>query len=387
MGMAPIPKPNNLNKVLIFSSNTAWYLFNFRQNTIKAFIRDGYEVFCLCPHDEYVNFLEDIGCIWIPIKINNKGFNPFQDINLFIKFVKIYLRYKPLAVFNFTIKNNIYSTFASYIFKIPSINNISGLGTAFIHNGFKYKFARALYKIAIRLSSMVFCQNNDDYNFIIKNKFIHESKIELLPGSGVDLKRFVKNVDNTFNQTNDFIFLYSGRFLYDKGLIELLNAFDMIDQQNFRAQLWMIGFQDSKNISSIKKSIINEWSVKPNIKILNPTNEIQKVLAQASCFVLPSYREGMPRSILEACAMELPIICSNVPGCRDIVIDGLNGLLCEPRDPNSLFESMKNMLEMSPKLRLEMGKEGRRLVEKSFSEEIVIQKAQKALNNVLSKDH
>jgi glycosyltransferase involved in cell wall biosynthesis len=372
-----------LKKVLVFSANTSWYLYNFRKSTIKAFIKDGYEVFCLSPHDKYAALLEEFGCKWIPIRINNRGFNPFQDIGLFINFVKIYYKVKPLAVFNFTIKNNIYSTFASYLLKIPSINNISGLGTAYIHNSFKYKLARFLYRIAIKLSSNIFCQNNDDYKFFIDNKFIDESKIDLLPGSGVDLKKFSRKNDQS-NQNNDFIFLYSGRFLYDKGLIELINAFDMIDQQAFSSQLWMIGFQDSKNISSIEQSVINEWSLKSNIKIFNPTDEIEKVLSEASCFVLPSYREGMPRSILEACSMQLPIICTNVPGCRDIVTNGVNGLLCEPKNVKSLFEVMKEMLQMSSKMRAKMGTEGRRRVERHFSEQIVIDKAKSALENVLS---
>ncbi len=386
MGLASISKYNNLNKVLIFSANTSWYLYNFRRNTIRSFLDDGYEILCLSPHDEYVTLLEKIGCRWIPIKINNKGFNPFQDANLFISFVKTYLRVKPVAVFNFTIKNNIYGTFASFLLKIPSINNVSGLGTAFIHNGLKYKFARALYKAAIKLSSLIFCQNNDDYDFILNNKLIDNSRIDLLPGSGVDLKKFSKSQTASLNSSDEFIFLYAGRFLYDKGLHELVNAFGKIDQSTFNAQLWLIGYQDSKNISSIKKSVITKWALKPNVKILNPTNEIQDVLAKASCFVLPSYREGMPRSILEACAMEIPIICSNVPGCRDIVTDGLNGFLCKSRDIKSLVKAMKDMLEMSQKTRLEMGKEGRRLVEKKFSEEIVIQKTKQALSEILNKD-
>lgn len=386
MGLASISKYNNLNKVLIFSANTSWYLYNFRRNTIRSFLDDGYEILCLSPHDEYVTLLEKIGCRWIPIKINNKGFNPFQDANLFISFVKTYVRVKPLAVFNFTIKNNIYGTFASFLLKIPSINNVSGLGTAFIHDGLKYKFARALYKAAIKLSSLIFCQNNDDYDFILNNKLIDNSRIDLLPGSGVDLKKFSKSQTASLNSGDEFIFLYAGRFLYDKGLQELVDAFGKIDQSTFNAQLWLIGYQDSKNISSIKKSVIKKWALKPNVKILNPTNEIQDVLAKASCFVLPSYREGMPRSILEACAMEIPIICSNVPGCRDIVTDGLNGFLCKSRDIKSLVKAMKDMLEMSQKMRLEMGKEGRRLVEKKFSEEIVIHKTKQALSEILNRE-
>jgi glycosyltransferase involved in cell wall biosynthesis len=381
--MDPISNNTNLNKTLIFSANTSWYLFNFRRSTIKKFLSEGYKVYCLSPYDEYSIRLQDIGCIYLPLKINNKGFNPFSDIKLFIDILITYIKVKPIAVFQFTIKNNIYGTYASYILRIPSINNISGFGTAFIHNGFKYKIARILYKFSLRLSTRVFCQNKDDYYFILNNKLIHQERLDLLPGSGVDLKRFKRRNAYIQNLNDGFIFIYAGRFLYDKGLKELISSFEKIDQKIHKASLWLIGFQDSKNISSIHRSVIDEWALKPNISILEPTNEMHIVLDKADCFVLPSYREGMPRSILEACAMELPIICTNVPGCKEIVTDKLNGLLCKPKDSDSLFQAMSSMLRMTQSSRIGMGIEGRKRVEKNYSEDIVIQKTKEALKKVL----
>ncbi len=380
--MASISIDNNLNKVLIFSANTSWYLFNFRQNTIRAFINNGYKVFCLSPLDDYSCLLEDIGCSWIKLDIDNKGFNPFTDLKLFFNLLKIFLKVKPTAVFNFTIKNNIYGTFASFLLRIRSINNISGFGTAFIHSGFRYFIARRLYIFALRLSTKVFCQNTDDYKFILENKFVNESRIDLLPGSGVDLKKFKKKTSTIYPPKNDFIFIYAGRLIYDKGIRELVNAFDQIDQNRFPSKLWIIGFRDSKNISAIKQSDIAKWDKKLNIFILEPSDSIETVLLKASCFVLPSYREGMPRSILEACAMELPIICTDVPGCRDIVTNNLNGYLCKPEDDQSLLEAMKKMLRLPIEQRLKMGLEGRKRVEKSFSEEIVIKKALDVIDNI-----
>ena len=214
---------------------------------------------------------------------------------------------------------------------------------------------------------------------------INQARLDLLPGSGVDLKKFKRR--NAYNQNlNDsFIFIYAGRFLYDKGLKELIDSFEKIDQKIYKTKLWLIGFQDSKNISSIQQSVIDEWALKPNISILKPTDEMHAVLEKADCFVLPSYREGMPRSILEACAMELPIICTNVPGCKEIVTDKLNGLLCKPKDSDSLLQAMSSMLRMTHSLRMEMGLKGRKRVEKNYSEDIVIQKAKEALEKALNK--
>lgn len=380
--MASISINNNLNKVLIFSANSSWYLFNFRLNTLKAFLNNGYKVYCLSPMDDYSHLLEDIGCSWIKLDIDNKGFNPFVDLKLFFNLFKIFYRIKPSTVFNFTIKNNIYGTFASFLLRIRSINNISGFGTAFIHSGLKYFIARRLYIFALKLSTKVFCQNKDDYKFILENRFVDESRIDLLPGSGIDLNKFQKKANKISPSINDFIFIYAGRLLYDKGIKELVKAFDQIDQSRFPSKLWIIGFRDSKNISAIKKSDIETWDKKRNIFILEPSNSIETVLSKVSCFVLPSYREGMPRSILEACAMELPIICTDVPGCRDIVTNNLNGYLCKPQDDQSLLEAMKNMLKLPIEKRLKMGVEGRKIVEQSFSEEIVIKKALDVIDDI-----
>jgi glycosyltransferase involved in cell wall biosynthesis len=370
-----------LNSPIIFSANTSWYLFNFRKNTLKSFINDGYKVFCLCPEDDYTKKLQEIGCIWIPLEMHNHGLNPLKDLKLLFIFIATYFKIKPQAVFHFTIKNNVYGTIASYILKIPSINNISGLGTVFIHDGLKYKIARILYKSTLRLSSKVFCQNTDDFNFISQNYLVRGSRLELLPGSGVDLERFKCKAELQIKDS-PFIFIYSGRFLYDKGLEELITAFTQLDQMNTQSELWLIGFQDSKNISAIHDSKIKEWSLMQNISILKPSSEIENILEQAHCFVLPSYREGMPRSILEACAMQLPIICTDVPGCREIVTDELNGFLCAPKDSYALILAMRKMLGLSKKQRSNMGSNGREIVEKSYSETVVIEKTKNAFHSL-----
>ena len=379
--MAPVSNYNHLNSSIIFSANTSWYLFNFRQNTLQSFIDDGYKVFCFCPKDDYTKQLQEIGCIWIPLDMDNQGFNPFKDIKLFFSFIMTYIKIKPLAAFHFTIKNNIYGTMASFLLKIPSINNISGLGTAFIHKSLKHKVARTLYQLALPLSSKVFCQNTDDFNFILHNNFVRESRLELLPGSGVDLERFKYKIEDS-NKDSPFVFIYSGRFLYDKGLNELITAFNQLDQSHKKSELWLIGFQDSKNVSAIHYSTIKQWSLMQNISILEPSNKIENILGQAHCFVLPSYREGMPRSILEACAMQLPIICTDVPGCREIVTNELNGLLCQPKDSHSLMLAMKRMIDLSRIQRSNMGKNGREIVKKSFSERVVIAKTKNAFHAI-----
>ena len=370
-------------KTITLSANSSWYLFNFRKNTILSLIEDGYKVICISPQDPYAQNLINIGCDWYPVKIDTSGANPWRDLRLIINFFVYYLKFKPIAAFHFTIKNNVYGTLAAFMCNIPSINNISGLGTAFLHEGLKYKIAKTLYRISLPLAAKVFCQNDEDFALLTDLKILRKGQLKLLPGSGVDLLRFHPRLKDTNNKARSYFrFIYSGRFLADKGLRELIEAIKQINNSQICCELYLIGFQDSENISAIQSKEITKWSHVPGVFIMDPTDKIEMCLAQSDCLVLPSYREGMPRSILEACAMEIPIVCSDVPGCRNIVTHLDNGLLCEPKDSQSLEHQMRQMLKFTPQDRHLMGVRGRKKVLKCYDESIVIKEAKNAILEV-----
>ena len=358
-------------KNICFSANTSWYLYNFRRNTILEFKRRGYGIFCVAPVDDYSQRLADeLGVTFIPVDMDNAGNHPVKDLKTAWNLFRIYRQCKPLVVFQFTIKNNIYGTLAARVLGIPVVNNISGLGTAFIHTGWVGRIVRGLYKISQPFAYQVFCQNSEDQELLVTHKLVKADKLKLLPGSGVDLERF-KPVELP-PAPDRFRFLYVGRMLGDKGLRELAEAYAMLTSKGVSAELKLVGFADAKNKTAITRQELQNWQEQYGIEWPGSSDTIEELLAQADCVVLPSYREGLPRSLLEACAMAIPVIATDVPGCRSVVTHNENGLLCKAKDPEALYQAMMAMVNLSEEERTIMGQKGRELVTKHYSKRIVI---------------
>ena len=358
-------------EVVTLSANTSWYLFNFRAATIRRLLSEGYRVVCLSPEDSYSARLSELGCEWWPVHMDNAGSNPLKDAWLVLQFWRHYRRLRPAAALHFTIKNNVYGTWAARVAGVPAINNVSGLGTAFTRKGFVAAVARQLYRLSLPLAARVFCQNVDDRQLLVSRRIVSPSQLALLPGSGVDLVRFSPLLRQP--HPGPFRFLYAGRLLADKGLYELIAAFRALRKAGHEAELWLCGFAGVSNVSAITEADLEAWGREPFVTWLGPTDAIESVMAQIDCIVLPSYYgEGVPRSLLEAAAMGLPAITTDAPGCRHVVEDGFNGLLCKARDPDSLQASMTQVLLMTAEELERMGSNGRARVEERFSEEVVV---------------
>ena len=370
-------------KIVTLSSNTSWYLYNFRASTIRCFIKNGYRVICLSPEDDYSQKLkDDLGCEWLPLVMSNQGRNPFKDAGLVVQFWRYYRQLRPVAALHFTIKNNVYGTWAARTLGVLAINNVSGLGTAFIRRGLISAAVRLLYKVSQPLAYRVFCQNAEDMKKLADLKLVPLSRLELLPGSGVDLQRFHPGLKK--DHTGPFRFLFAGRMLADKGLNELIAAVRAINAECVRCTLWLSGFADVENVSAVTSAQLSEWSREPGVEWLGPSDSMEDVYAQVDCVVLPSYREGMPRSLLEAGAMGLPVVTTSVPGCKDVVEDRINGLVCEVKSSESLRLAMASMLEMTQEKRAKMGEQGRRLVSSKFDEKIVVDATLRAVESAVT---
>ena len=360
--------------------NSAWAAYNFRLNLAFSLKNAGYQVVFLIPFDtKYSNKLqENFQCY--DLYLNAKGLSPFQDIKTLISLIRFCKIIGPDIICLFSIKPNIYGSIAGKVLGIPSIANITGLGTAFIKKTLLTYIAKILYKFALSGSYFVFFQNSNDQLFFINNKLINKSKSKLLPGSGVDLKRFKPS---SFNRINEkFIFLLVSRLLEDKGILEYIEAIRHI-KKNFPELLiefQILGEIDAENRTTIKKNQVDKWVNENIITYLGVSDEVQNVIAKCDCIVLPSYREGMPRSILEAFAMEKPAIVSNAPGCNDIVDDEINGFICKVRSSSDLADKMLNMYRLPNKTRKQMGINGRKKVEKFYNEKIVISEYIKSIN-------
>ncbi|EPS9350881.1 glycosyltransferase family 4 protein [Citrobacter freundii] len=368
--------------IIAITSNTSWYLYNFRKNTILSLINKGYQVVAIAPKDEYSRKLSELGCEFIHVDIDQGGTNPIKDIKTFISFFKIYSKFKPSVVLNFTPKNNIYSTLASKLCKAKVINNIAGLGMVFINESITAKLARFLYKVSQRKADKVFFQNEDDRKLFLDNKLADVSITDRLPGSGVDLTRF------TLQPADDdgvIRFLLIARMLYDKGIGHYVDAARTLKAKyGDGVEFQLLGFVGVNNPSAVTESEMQAWVDEGIVNYLGVSDCVEEDIAKVDCMVLPSfYREGVPKSLLEAGAMGKPIVTTDNVGCRETVDDGINGYLCELRSTESLAEKLEFMIQMTHEQRLEMGRQSRLKIEREFDEQLVINKYLNAVQECL----
>ncbi len=364
----------DINKrTIAISANTSWYLYNFRKNTIISLINDGYDVIAIAPEDEYSEKLTDLGCEFIDINIDQGGTNPVRDLKTLFGFYRIYKTKNIDVVLNFTPKNNIYSTLAAHFNNTKAINNIAGLGILFINESMSSKIARLLYRVSQSKASKLFFQNEDDRQLFLENKITTNVPTDRLPGSGVDLSRFILTPAPDDNKVR---FLLIARMLYDKGIQQYVDAARNLKQKyGTTVELCLLGFLDVNNPSAVSTGDMNSWVEEGIINYLGVSDNVEQEIAIVDCMVLPSYyREGVPKSLLEAGAMGKPIVTTDNVGCRETVDVGINGYLCEPRSSESLTEKLELIINMSHEQRLAMGLKSREKIQKEFDEKIVINK-------------
>ena len=365
-----------MSKVIIVY-NSSKYVYLFKKNLIRSLKEYGFSVTVVAPRDEYSDRLEKIGVSYRPVSIRNQGLSPLKDIIFLINMFKIYRDIKPDFALLYTIKPNIYGTLASATLSINVINNITGLGTVFLKRGFVQSITKLLYKYSFKFSKKVFFQNSEDMALFTDQGLIHINKATLIPGSGVDVNHF-KAANSTKN--GKIIFLMIGRILVDKGVLEYIEAAKLIKSQFADAEFWLLGACDTDNKSSISYNQVRCWENDGIIKYLGEVEDVRKYISDSNVVVLPSYREGMPRVLLEALSMARPVIGSNVPGCREVVNDRVNGFFCDVKNSADLAKKMEEMISIGHEKRALMGENGRNDIIKKFDEKFVIQHYLKALN-------
>ena len=373
----------SMHRVAI-SANTSWYLLNFRKNTILALLAQKYEVYAISPRDSYSINLEQLGIKHIDVDIEQSGKNPLKDISTLLSFRQIFLKNNIDVVLNFTPKNNIYSTLAAKLCGVRTINNIAGLGILFINEGLTSKIARFLYKISQRFADKIFFQNEDDRELFLLNGMAKKEVTDRLPGSGADLARFtiVPSIDDGVTR-----FLLIARMLYDKGVGHYVEAAKILKEKyGSRVEFNLLGFLDVNNPSAVTKEQMQIWVSEGTVNYLGTSDSVETEIAKSDCIVLPSfYREGVPKSLLEAGAMGKPIITTDNVGCRETVDDGVNGFLCEPRSTASLVVQLERMIDMGYERRVAMGIKSRQKIEREFDERIIITKYLETIRVLLSK--
>jgi len=356
---------------VVIALNTAWNLVNFRAGLIRALVAEGYEVVAVAPNDEYASRLAELGCRFVALPMDNKGTHPGRDLLLFFRFLNLLRRERPDVFLGYTVKPNVYGSLAAHALGIPVVNNIAGLGAVFIRDNWLTRLVRQLYKTALSRSRHVFFQNEEDMQLFVERGLVSPDKVSRLPGSGIDLNIFCYATMQPFDH-RPFRFLLVARLLWDKGVGEYVEAARMVRRKYPAAKFQLLGFLDVKNPTAVSNTQMDDWVEEGVVEYLGVADDVKPYLVAADCVVLPSYREGVPRSLLEAAAIGRPIVTTDAVGCRDAVDDGVNGLLCRVGDADDLADKLIRMIEMHPDERALKGRAGRLKMEHEFDEKIVV---------------
>lgn len=361
--------------------NTSWYIYNFRKNLILELIKKGYEVHTIAPLDDYSIKLEELGCTHHHLEMDSKSKNPISDLQLYKRIKNVLSEINPKVLLNFTIKPNIYGTLAASKLNIHCVNNVAGMGTLFTEGLLARTLFKGLFKISQKKASTVFFQNPDDFEELTKNNIVNKNIAELLPGSGVNLEEFPYI---PLSQKKKINFLLIARMIYPKGIVELVEASKILRNKGYDFQVKLLGELGVNNPNAITKEDLEVLCSPHYITYLGKTDDVKSVIQNCDIVVLPSYyREGTPKSLLESLGTGRPIITTDMPGCKETVIDGVNGFLCKPKSTEDLSIKMEQILNCKFDELLKMGEESRKLAVNKYDEKIVISKYVNAINNCL----
>lgn len=351
--------------------NTSWNIYNFRMNFIKTLQSEGHEIHTIAPLDSYTYKLEEAGCIHHKVKMDSRGANPIKDFALILELGWIYKKVKPDIILHYTIKPNVYGTLAASILKIPVINNVCGLGTVFLKKNLTSAIAILLYRISFRFARKVFFQNPEDKELFVTRKLVADEAADIVQGSGIDVNHFTAS---EFNRNDQFTFLLISRLITDKGILEYIDAIQKLKEKGKPFKFQLLGAADPKHSRGIKESVIQGWIDSKVVEYLGTTDDVRPFINSADCIVLPSYREGTPRTLLEAASLAKPIITTDVPGCHQVVQHGFNGFLCKLKDVDDLASKMEEMGHLDDNSLKQFGNNGREKVTVSYNEKLVIDK-------------
>lgn len=363
--------------VIVLTANSLRNLAHFRRPLFEALKADGFALAAIAPND--LQGKDRPEATIFPIPIDRGGTNPAKDLATTFAYVATLRRLRPAAVLSFTPKANIYGGLAARLFGIPLIPNVSGLGTGYLRGGFIRRVSLFLYRQAFSACPVVFFQNPDDRDEFVRVRLVRPEQAELLPGSGIDLHAFSPHPQPVSEIAR---LLFVGRFLADKGLRELVEAVSIVNSVRQKVELTLVGSSDTGNPSSIPEQEVENWRHTGQVTVAGEHADVRPFIADADAVVLPSYREGLPRVLLEAAAMGRPMIATDVPGCREVVKEGETGFLCEPANAASLAQAIERFLDLDTQERSSLGQAARQLAVARFDEARVVEKYREALSRI-----
>lgn len=359
------------SRLIALVSNSSWSVYNFRLEIIRLLQQDGFRILVIAPEDEFASDLRREGCIFQPIVFNNRTLNPFADLRFYRQLRVLYRQYKPAYIFHYVAKPNIYGSIAAHREGIPSAAVITGLGYAFHKENLLNRLICGLYRKALKCSTETWFLNKEDARFFLNKKLVEARKVKVLPGEGINTDFFSYNRPSGSRR---FRFLMSTRLLRSKGVGLFADASRILQKKNYDVECRLIGFFESRHPDSVSQTELDAWQQEGLLSYGGFASDVRSELASADCFVFPSYyNEGVPRCLMEASAMGLPVITANNRGCREVVANNLSGFLCHINDPFDLADKMEKMILMKDADRRMMGINGRKITMEKFSVDIVYQ--------------
>lgn len=359
--------------------------YTMREGLMLALLRQGCEVHIIAHTNTFVSQVEKMG-----LKVHNVGsgnMNPFRVARYIYNVRKALKNINPDICLTFSIRPAIWGNLITRQLHIPTITNITGVGPLFTSKNIVYRTARSMYRNALSKTKKVFFQNADDMNLFLERNFVNPTVAETVPGSGVDYNKFKPRVFKEKDH-GTFIFLFIGRLIKDKGIFEYFEAAKRIRKKFPHTHFHIIGPFWTQNLrkNTITHSQLQNWIDEGIIDYLGEKKDVRKFIAEADCIVLPSYREGTSNILLEAASMEKPVVTTNTTGCKEIVEDGVTGLLCRVKDEKDLAAKMEMMIMLSEEERNNMGKKARQKIIKEYDKQIVVNAYLKAIKEAICQN-
>ena len=364
------------NKVILFA-NTEWYLYNFRRSFALALQQRGYEVLLISPPGAYGSKLRELGLRWEPLPMNRRSLNPLREALLLTYLWRLFRRERPSLVHGFTIKCAVYGSLAARLAGVAArVNAVAGMGYVFTSRDLKARMLRPVVRTLMRTAlggsdARLILQNPDDVAMFKGAGLVDPTRIRLIRGSGVDCSRFMPQDLAARDQTRALRVLLAARLLWDKGLAEFVEAARQLRGEGRAIDFLVAGDPDPGNPAAVPEALIRGWHTEGVLHWLGHVDDMAALFANVDVVVLPSYREGLPKGLIEAAACALPLITTNVPGCREVVTDEVDGLIVPPRDGLALASAI-GRLHDDPSMAARLGAAARAKALAQFDERIVI---------------
>ena len=360
---------------LILFANTDWYLYNFRRSLALALRDAGHKVLLISPPGPYGEKLRALGLNWQPVPMDRRSLNPLREAALLWHLVRLLRRERPDAVHGFTIKCAVYGSLAARLAGVPArVNAVAGMGYVFISEAPKARLLRPIVRSLLKLAlggrnARLILQNPDDVALFEQARLVDPEHIRLIPGSGVDCSRFLPDGDREPGARMRV--LLPARLLWDKGLAEYVQAARLLLGEGRPIDFLLAGDPDPGNPAAVPEAEVREWVAQGWVQWLGHVDDMPALLRSVEIVALPSYREGLPKGLIEAAASGCALVTTDVPGCREVVTHEVDGLLVPVRDGNALARAIARFQE-DPALRTRLAEAGRRKALDRFDERIVL---------------